>query len=187
VNVSRLLFAALTGLALVTSLVLTPATAHAADFPFTLIRANLSGTAKCIGPRNGETTNGTPVVLMDCNQPWHGNGRDRSVRSFGDKCFSMAADHPVPTPVGTPLVLRDCTSPVSGDQQWTFVAVHPGGLDGIWVLRNPGSLRCAALANGGTAIGTPLVMQNCSFRAEQQWFLPNLPPTYGFDWDDGTT
>lgn len=182
---SRLLVAALTGLTLLTSLVLTSATAQAAD-PNTLIRANLPGAAKCIGPRNGDTTNGTPVVLMDCSQLWHGTGRDRSVHSFGDKCLSLAADHPVPTPLGTPLVLRDCTSPASGDQQWTFVALNPGGSDGIWVLRNPASLRCADLANGSTATGTPLVMQDCGFRPSQQWFLPNLPPTFGFDWDDGT-
>jgi hypothetical protein len=185
--VSRPLFTALAGLGLLMSQALTPATAHAADFPSALIRANLSGVDKCIGPRNGETTNGTPLVLMDCSQPWHGTGRDRSVRSFGDKCFSLVAGHPVPTPVGTPLVLRDCTSPTSGDQQWTFVALNPGGADGIWAIRNPGSLRCANPANGGTATGIPVVMQNCGSRADQQWSLPNLPPTYGFDWDDGTT
>ncbi|GAB2842434.1 hypothetical protein GCM10027176_52930 [Actinoallomurus bryophytorum] len=184
---SRLLATALTGLTLLTSLVLTSAAAHAADFPFTLIRANVSGAAKCIGPRNGDTTDGTPIVLMDCNQPWHGTGRDGSVRGFGGKCFSLAANHPVPTPLGTPLVLRDCTSPVSGDQQWTFAAVHPGGLDGLWSLRNAASFRCANLANGSTATGTPLVMQDCGFHLDQQWFLPDLPPTYGFNWDDGTT
>jgi hypothetical protein len=183
----RLLFTVLTGLTLLTSLALKPATAHAADFPSALIRANLSGVSSCIGPRNGETANGTPVVLMDCNQPWHGTGRDGSVRSFGGKCFSLAAGHAVPTPLGTPLVLRDCTSPVSGDQQWTFAAVNPGGLDGIWTLRNPASLLCANLANGSTATGTPLVMQNCGFRLDQQWILPDRPPTYGFNWDDGTT
>lgn len=183
---SRLLVTALTGVTLLTSLVLTSAPAHAADFPNTLIRANISGVDKCIGPQNGDTTNGTPAVLMDCNQLWHGTGRDGSVRNFGGKCLGIKAGHPVPTPLGTPLVLSDCTSPVSGDQQWTFAAVNPGGQDGLWVLRNPGSLRCANLANGGTATGTPLVMQNCSFRVDQQWVLPQLPPTYGFSWDDGT-
>jgi Ricin-type beta-trefoil lectin domain len=185
--VSRLLFTALTGSTLLTSLMLAPAPAQAADFPTTLIGANISGVSKCIGPRNGETTNGTPAVLMDCNQVWRGTGRDRSVRNFAGKCLGITAGHPVPTPLGTPLVLSDCTNPTSGDQQWTFVAVHPGGQDGLWVLRNPASLRCVNMANGGTATGTPLVMQNCSFRSDQQWVLPNLPPTYGFDWDDGTT
>ena len=48
---SRLLVTALTGVTLLTSLVLTSSTAHAADFPFTLIRANISGVDKCIGPQ----------------------------------------------------------------------------------------------------------------------------------------
>jgi hypothetical protein len=184
--VSRVLLAALSGSTLLTSLVLTPATAHAADFPFTLVHTSIPGVSKCIGPNNGNTSNGTPVVLMDCNQLWHGNGRDRSVRSFGDKCFSLAANHPVPTPVGTPLVLRDCTSPVSGDQQWTFVALNFGGAGNIWVLRNPPSLECAGLANGSGATGTPLVMQTCTFlSANQLWLTPDRPDAHGFDEDDG--
>jgi hypothetical protein len=181
---SRPLLTALAGLGLLTSVALMP-TADAATFPSTLVRTSLSGVAKCFGPRNGDTANGTPVVLMDCNQLWHGTGRDGSVRSFGDKCLSLAAGHPVPTPLGTPLVLRDCTTPTSGDQQWTFVAVNPGGFDGIWVLRNPGSLRCANLANGSTATNTPLVLQNCSFRPDQQWLTPDRPVTFGFNEDDG--
>ncbi|MDN3357721.1 ricin-type beta-trefoil lectin domain protein [Actinomadura sp. DC4] len=180
----RPLFTGLAGLTLVTSAALTPATAHAADFPGTLIRSNLSAVSKCIGPRNNETANGTPVVVMDCNQFWHGDGRDRSVRSFAGKCFSMAAGHPVPTPNGTPLVLRDCLSPVAGDQQWTFVAVTSGAPDGLFVLRNPGSLTCANVLNGSTATNTPVVMQNCSFRSDQQWFMPVKPRNFGFDEDD---
>ncbi|MFC4592549.1 RICIN domain-containing protein [Sphaerisporangium corydalis] len=179
----RLLVTALTGLALLMSLALTPANAQTTVFPSTLIQINLAGVSKCIGPSNGGTANGTPAVLMDCNELWHGTGRDRSVRSFADKCLSIIAGHPVPTPLGTPLVLRDCTNPVSGDQQWTFAALNPGGFDGIWTLRNPASLRCASPANGSTATGTPLVMQNCP--GGRQWLTPNPPTTYGFDEDDG--
>src|SRR5262245_50793935 len=134
---SRGLFTALAGSALVAS-VLTPATAHAADFPFTTIRTNLTASGKCIGPRNGDTANGTPIVVMDCNQLWHGTGAggDHSVRNFAGKCFSLTPGHAVPTPVGTPVVLEDCTTPVNGDEQWTFAAVTPGGQDGRWVLRH---------------------------------------------------
>jgi hypothetical protein len=184
----RLLFSVLSGLALLVSMVLTPAAAQAADFPFTTIRTNAIGLDRCFGPLNGNTADGTPVVLMNCNQLWHGTGNggafENSIRHFSGKCLSLANGS---TANGTPLVLRDCSSIVLGDQQWTFAAVNPGGLDGVWVLRNRASFKCANLANGGTAIGTPLVLQFCSVGLNQQWLLPNPPNTYGFPYDDGTT
>jgi hypothetical protein len=181
----RLLFSLFSGLALLLSVVMTPAAAQAADFPFTTIRTNAFGGDRCFGPLNGNTADGTPVVLMDCNQLWHGTGGntpDHSVRHFAGKCVSLANGS---TANGTPLVLRGCSGIVQGDQQWTFAALNPGGLDGIWVLRNQQSFKCANLANSGTAIGTPLVLQFCSFRIDQQWLLPNEPITYGFSEDNG--
>jgi hypothetical protein len=185
---SRGLFTALAGSALVAS-ALTPATAHAADFPSTTIRSNLSAVPKCIGPRNGDSANGTPIVVMDCNQLWRGTGAggDHSIRSFGGKCLSLAPGHGIPTPLGTPVVLEDCTTPVNGDEQYTFVAVTPGGLDGRWVIRHNPSLRCVGVRNGSTDTNTPLILQECSFRPEQQMVLPSTPNTFGFSWDDGTT
>ncbi|GAA3594921.1 hypothetical protein GCM10022419_092730 [Nonomuraea rosea] len=185
----RLLYTVLTGLALLISLGVTSATAQAAAFPSTVI-ATTSGIPRCIGPLNGGTADGTPLVLANCagaSQLWHGTGGntpDRSVRHVSGKCLSLAVTSS-PVPVGTRLVLRDCSGVVQGDQQWTFVALTPGGLDRIWVLRNGPSLRCATVSGGGTSFGTPLVLQNCSFRFEQQWVLANPPSTYGFSFDDG--
>ncbi|MFD0691946.1 RICIN domain-containing protein [Actinomadura fibrosa] len=181
----RLLTPVLAALApLVSALTLAPA-AQAADFPFTTVRTNAVSASRCFGPLNGGQGDGTPVVLMECSQLWHGTGGntpDRSVRHFGGKCLGLAGGS---TANGTALVLRTCGVPVAGDQQWTFVALNPGGLDGIWVLRNQQSLKCANLAGGGTASGTRLVLQPCSFRADQQWRLPNEPVTYGFAEDNG--
>ncbi|MEV0381054.1 RICIN domain-containing protein [Nonomuraea sp. NPDC050643] len=186
----RLLFSIITGLTMLLSLVLTPSAAQAADFPFATIPSNAIAASRCFGPLNGGTADGTPIVLMDCNQLWHGFAHvtftDNSIRHFSGKCLSMA-NTSSPVPIGTRLVLRDCSRVALGDQQWIFWAVTPGGLDGIWVLRNPGSLRCAGLNNNGTAIGTPLVVQPCDFRLTQQWLLPDRPSRFGFGFDDGTT
>ncbi|UBU14281.1 RICIN domain-containing protein [Nonomuraea gerenzanensis] len=189
----RLLLSVFAGLASLLSLVAAPAAAsQAVDFPFTTIASNAVGTPRCFGPLNLGNADGTPIVLMDCNQFWRGFAHvstpDNSIRHFGGKCLSMATTS-APVPLNTPLVLRDCSRVALGDQQWIFWAVQPGGLDGRWVLRNPGSFRCAGLLNNGTGIGTRLVVQQCDFRLGQQWLLPpgERPSKYGFGFDDGTT
>ncbi|GAA2215100.1 hypothetical protein GCM10009850_105670 [Nonomuraea monospora] len=189
----RLLLSLLAGLAALLVSAGTPAAAsQAVDFPFTTIASNAVGGPKCFGPLNAGTADGTPIVLMDCNQLWHGFAQvtftDNSVRHFSGKCLSMA-NTSSPVPLNTPLVLRDCSRVALGDQQWIFWAVQPGGLDGRWVLRNPGSLRCAGLLNNATAVGTRVVVQPCDFRLAQQWLLPpgEKPSKYGFGFDDGTT
>jgi hypothetical protein len=177
------------GVTTLSSLALAPTAAHADPFPNALIRTNLTAVDRCFGPSNGGNANGTPIVLMDCNQSWHGkslgSGIDTSVRSFSGKCFTMQPGHPVPAPIGTPLVLQDCGSPVTGDQQWNFVAVNPPGLDNLWVLVNRPSLRCAVPQGGSSALGTRLVMADCTFRVDQRWLTQDKPRTFGFGEEDG--
>jgi hypothetical protein len=65
--------------------------------------------SRALTPTPSSISDGTPVVLMDCNQLWHGTGGntpDHSVRHFGGKCLSLANGS---TANGTPLVLRGCS------------------------------------------------------------------------------
>ena len=187
----RLLLTVLTGLTVLMVLAMTSA-ADAAVFPFTTVRNNaIAVPSRCIGPFNRGSADGTPIVLMDCSQLWHGfapvSSTDNSIRHSSEKCLSLANTQN-PTPVGTSLVLRQCANGPTGDQQWTFVAVHPGAPDGLWVLRQHFIGLCVGPSGGSTASGTRLVTQNCAFAATtQQWLLEGLPNRYGFSYDDGTT
>ncbi|MEU4231472.1 RICIN domain-containing protein [Nonomuraea sp. NPDC026600] len=166
--------------------------AQAADFPFTAIRSNAIVTpARCIGPFNGGTADGTSIVLMDCGQRWHGfapvaSTTDNSIRHSSGKCLSLANTQN-PAPVGTRLVLRSCVNFAAGDQQWTFVALQPGAPDGVWFLRQHSGFSCVGPANGSTAFGTQLVTQSCALGPTQQWLLEGWPGSFGFSYDDGTT
>ncbi|MFJ5259843.1 glycosyl hydrolase [Streptomyces sp. NPDC088387] len=116
---------------------------------------------KCIDVAGGNTTNGTPVQLNDCNgstaQTWT-VATDNTLRALG-KCLDVTGQG---TTNGTPLQLWDCNG--SGAQRWTTET------DGH--LRNPQSGRYLDAPGGNTANGTRLQIWDRNTNPWQTWHLP---------------
>jgi len=115
---------------------------------------------KCVDIPSGNTANGTPVQLWDCNgganQTWT-VGADGTVRGLG-KCLDITGGF---TGNGTKIQLWDC---------------H-GGANQLWqvsgsAMVNPRSNRCLDVPNGNSANGTQLQIWDCNRGANQTWHLP---------------
>jgi endoglucanase len=104
-------------------------------------------------------TNGTQVVLWDCNAGTH-QGFDltstKQMRVYGDKCLDAYGGASAP---GTRVVIWDCHG--GTNQQWTLNA--NGTLTGVQ------SGLCLDATGARTGNGTPLVLWSCTGGAHQRW------------------
>ncbi|MFE9427090.1 ricin-type beta-trefoil lectin domain protein [Kitasatospora sp. NPDC006697] len=118
-------------------------------------------SAKCIDDPAGNTANGTPVNIWDCNggtnQTWQ-LASDGSLR-IGGKCVSAEGGA---TADGTKAILWDC-APVA-DQQWTRQT------DGSFL--NVKAQKCLDINNWDTTNGRQLDVWDCvSGQGNQDWDL----------------
>ncbi|MFB7470936.1 ricin-type beta-trefoil lectin domain protein [Kitasatospora sp. NPDC056184] len=116
---------------------------------------------KCVGVKDGNTANGTPVQIWDClgntAQTWK-IAVDGTVRALG-KCLDVKGGN---GSLGTPVQLYDCNG--SGAQQW-----QPRS-DGS--LYNPMSARCLDDYAYSTTNGNQILIWDCNGAANQVWHLP---------------
>ncbi|MFF7456697.1 ricin-type beta-trefoil lectin domain protein [Kitasatospora sp. NPDC008115] len=117
--------------------------------------------SKCVGVKDGNTANGTPVQIWDClgntAQTWK-IAVDGTVRALG-KCLDVQGGN---GSIGTPVQLYDCNG--SGAQQWRPRA------DGS--LYNPMSGRCLDDYAYSTTNGNPVLIWDCNGAANQVWHVP---------------
>lgn len=111
------------------------------------------GSGKCLGVRNGDMTNGTPVVQWTCNghpdQSWFittsspfgvPDGQPTTIRNSVNpsKCLGVTSSA---TNDGANLVIWDCNGNL--DQSWVFENVFPvsrGVPFGCWTIENQNAL-----------------------------------------------
>ncbi|EPX55907.1 secreted hydrolase [Cystobacter fuscus DSM 2262] len=122
---------------------------------------------KCIDVASGNSANGTPIQLYDCNssaaQQINLNA-DGTLRVLG-KCLDVTQSG---TANGTTIQLWDCNG--TGAQQW----IHTPGQDFV----NPQSNKCLDVANNNSANGTRLHIWDCVGVSSQKWTPPAHPRTY---------
>jgi trehalose/maltose hydrolase-like predicted phosphorylase len=121
-----------------------------------------AAAARCIDISGGDSTDGTPLQLYDCNgsaaQTWSLPG-DGTVRAMA-KCMDVRGGSDAD---GTPVQIYTCNS--SASQQWTY---DPAG----------GALtsafgKCLTAAGAATGNGTRLQIAPCRGTADQQWKIPS--------------
>ncbi|MBV8720365.1 MAG: ricin-type beta-trefoil lectin domain protein [Chloroflexi bacterium] len=117
---------------------------------------------KCLDVRNGDTLNGTPIQVWDCNgtaaQRLTWNTGDGAIHVLG-KCVDVTGGV---SASGTPVELWDCNG--TGAQQWAYAAWNR--------LRNSQSGRCLDVPGSDATSGTQLQIADCDGSSGQTWHLP---------------
>jgi hypothetical protein len=154
--------------------------------PDGLIRSNVN-LSKCIEGSNGNTGNGTPIIISDCTGSDQQNwtrltpGGQTSITTLSvtvnkvKKCMDVSGSG---TADGTKVQLWDCNGTVA--QQWQQVDGRPGA------LVNPNSGKCLDLPNSNTTNGTQLVINPCNGGASQHWGEEASSTTLGTPPDQGS-
>ena len=119
-----------------------------------------AGSNRCLDDPNGTTTNGTQVLIWDCNggtnQQWtRTSGKQLQVVG---KCLDASNNQTSP---GTKVVIWDCNGQVN--QQWTVNA--NGSITGVQ------SGLCLDVTGGATANNSPIELWTCNGAANQRWTL----------------
>jgi glucoamylase len=118
-------------------------------------------TGRCLGPRDGSTVNGTPVLASYCStslrQRFTWNTGDGAIHVL-DKCVDVTGGA---VANGTGVELWDCNG--TSAQQWVYVPWNG--------LRNPVSGRCLDLPSLAAA-GAQLRIADCAATDGQVWHLP---------------
>jgi hypothetical protein len=114
---------------------------------------------RCLDIRNGDSTNGTVVRVLDCNgaaaQNWVVTPAGE-LRALGDRCLDQKANGGA----GTPVTIWQCTG--AANQTWTVNA------NGSFTNRQTGL--CLDVSGGGTPPNaTPVVVWPCAAKASQRW------------------
>ncbi|MFE2021817.1 RICIN domain-containing protein [Streptomyces sp. NPDC059499] len=117
-------------------------------------------SGRCLDVTDGNTTNGTPVIIYDC---WGGPpqqwtiGSDGTIRAFG-KCLEVGGGVNAKGN-GSKVNLWDCWG--GANQKWT---VNSDG-----TIRNPNSGRCLEAAGQGTANDTRVQIWDCWGGENMKW------------------
>ncbi len=155
---------ALVGSALL-ALSLAPA-AGAVEF----VKGGATGTVtglggKCLDVFMGGTTEGTPVVLYQCNgspnQDWMFEfvGNDVRLRSVGNQCLR-------PGSIGsTGFVETEMGPCVGSDTLWRIGIISPTKFG----LKHINTDECLDVFNSDTTDGNPVIIFGCTGTANQQW------------------
>jgi hypothetical protein len=135
------------------------------DIPSTATTASTAeilrgvGSNRCLDVSGAQTTNGTQMIIWDCNgganQQWTllSNGE---LQVYGNKCLDVL-NHA--TTAGSKVAIWDCNG--GANQQWTLNS------DGTIVGRESGL--CLDVAGGATANGTSVEIWSCSGSSNQKW------------------
>jgi Ricin-type beta-trefoil lectin domain len=166
-----------------------------AGVAFTAGKASASETfqlmGKCMDLRNGNTANGTPVQLWDCqtgnqNQQWDGPLSDGTIRPALDanKCLDLTGWN---TSNGTSLQIWDCTGGANQRWFWTSPYTSLQGEYGSKCVDDPGSNNSDGIVldywdcNGTDAQqffrGTQFCTQQDWFEC-QNWRNDSSPPSW---------
>jgi alpha-galactosidase len=119
-----------------------------------------AGSNRCLDDPNGTTTNGTQVVIWDCN----GGTNQQWVRTSGNqlqvlgKCLDAYDNQTAP---GTKVEVWDCNG--QANQQWSVNA--NGTITGVQ------SGLCLDVTGGGTANNSPVELWTCNGGSNQRWTL----------------
>ena len=117
------------------------------------------GSGRCLDVPNQSHTNGTQVVIWDCNggtnQQWTqlANG---ALGVYGDKCLDVVGHQTAP---GSVVAIWDCNG--GANQRWTVNA------DGTIVGVESGL--CLDVTGAGTANGTLVEIWTCNGGSNQRW------------------
>jgi hypothetical protein len=160
----------------VATAVVVPASAAIPPSGSRLIWPNLD-TGFCLGVQAGNVTNGTPIIVWDCNgnadQTWtvesvNGDGSAPFLLRNGvnrNKCLSVAGQR---TDNGAPLVIWDCKPFGWRDQRWILV-------DGYLApsctnIYNENSVSAVIGVQGGsTQRGARVILWRWLGHANQEW------------------
>jgi len=117
------------------------------------------GSGRCLDVPNQSQTNGTRLVIWDCNgganQNWTqlANG---GLQVYGTKCLDVLNQSTTP---GAAVAIWDCNG--GANQRWTFNA------DGTIVGVQSGL--CLDVTGAGTANNTPVEIWTCNGGSNQRW------------------
>jgi alpha-galactosidase len=119
-----------------------------------------AGSNRCLDDPNGTPTNGTQVVIWDCN----GGTNQQWIRTSGNqlqvlgKCLDAYDNQTAP---GTKVEVWDCNG--QSNQQWSVNA--NGTITGVQ------SGLCLDVTGGGTANNSPVELWTCNGGSYQRWAL----------------
>ncbi len=117
------------------------------------------GSGRCLDVPNASQTNGTQVVIWDCNggvnQQWAQTSSGQ-LQVYGTKCLDALGHATTP---GSPVGIWDCNT--GGNQRWTL---NP---DGTVVGVESGL--CLDVTGAGTANGTRVELWTCNGGSNQRW------------------
>jgi O-glycosyl hydrolase len=117
------------------------------------------GSGRCLDVPGQRQTNGTPLVIWDCNggsnQQWTqlSNG---AIQVYGTKCMDVLGHNTAP---GATVAIWDCTG--GANQQWRVNA------DGTIVGVESGL--CLDVTGARTGNGTPVEIWTCNGGSNQKW------------------
>jgi hypothetical protein len=117
------------------------------------------GSGRCLDVPNQSQTNGTQVIIWDCNgganQQWTqlSNG---ALQVYGTKCLDVLGHATAP---GSPVAIWDCNG--GANQRWTV------NTDGTIVGVESGL--CLDVTGQGTANGTLVEIWTCNGGSNQRW------------------
>jgi serine protease AprX len=128
----------------------------------------ISGFAgKCVDLQWGNTVNGTPIQLWDCNSMWSQSftlAADGTIR-VGGKCVDLVNNA---TGNATKVHLWDCWG--VNTQQWRVNSARQ--------LINVAANRCLDVPNLNSANGTQLIVWDCVAQDNQRWVPPYVSRTW---------
>ncbi|MFE0460446.1 ricin-type beta-trefoil lectin domain protein [Kitasatospora sp. NPDC058965] len=118
------------------------------------------GSNRCIGPVNGNVSDGIPLELQDCNggaaQAWdfRSDGTVHVLSLCLDVAWGAVAN-------GTQIQIANCNGTAA--QKWVLAGPED--------LVNPQANKCVDAKDKATAAGTRLQLWDCSGTPNQKWFL----------------
>ena len=118
------------------------------------------GSNRCLDDPGRNTTNGTQLIIWDCNGGTNQNWTYTSANQLQvlGKCLDANNNG---TTAGTKVVIWDCT----------------GGANQQWLLNTNGTITgvqsglCLDVTGAGTANGTLIELWTCNGGSNQQWTL----------------
>jgi hypothetical protein len=118
-----------------------------------------AGSNRCLDVPNASTTNGTQVVIWDCNggsnQSWTYTS-SKTLTVYGNKCLEVANQS---TSAGAAVQINNCTG--ATNQQWNLNS--NGTITGVQ------SGQCLDVTSAATANGTKVEIWTCNGGSNQQW------------------
>ena len=146
------------------------------------------GSARCINDPDGSVTNGTQMIIYNCNSPkvnneWEFNvvdsmlfeGRRLNVYNLASKnvpspqkCLTVQG---ASTANNAPIIQYECN--MGPNEEWFVeyketLATPSGNADFYWI-ENRNSFKCIVVQGAGTTDGAKLVQYDCNLGPNELW------------------